>query len=227
MLSISVIVPVHNEAQIIQQQLDRLKTLDILEIIVVDGASTDGTARMLQMEKNPRLRTFGAHRSRARQQNKGGQEARGEWLLFLHADTVLPAESYDRLVRTIRENPEMDAGAFYLEMDAVGWYFSYLTWYSRWRSRWFKMPYGDQAVFVRKRIFDELGGFREDHPIMEDVEFVRRLNRRAHFRMIDANVITSARRFLKDGALKRGFKNLFIQLLYIAGVRPIRLAKLY
>ncbi|MGH7450867.1 MAG: TIGR04283 family arsenosugar biosynthesis glycosyltransferase, partial [bacterium] len=194
---VSIIVPTLNEAPNAGRQASALSRLPEAEAIFVDGGSCDGTLCEIEssLRGRPNLHFIKAPRGRARQMNAGAQKAKGEWLIFLHADTTLPAESFYAFLQTIKQPTCLSSGAFTFRVDHRRWTYRYLEFYVGLRSKLLKLPFGDQAIFVKRRLFQEIGGYREDFPLMEDVEIVQRLNRREGFAVLDFPVYTSARRY--------------------------------
>lgn len=226
---ISIIVPVLNEESIIREALNNLKPVEDAEIIFVDGGSTDKTVSILTAlsKENPRISVLSSEKGRGVQMNAGAKIAQGQWLLFLHADTYLPPPTAEALAKHLHVNTQMSCGAFTLRISSDRWRYRYLEWYAKWRCKLLKLPYGDHGLFITKSVFESSGGFREDYSVMEDVEYVRRINRLPGFVILNEPAYTSARRFETDGFLKRSFGNLLIQFLYTAGVHPKHLVKFY
>jgi len=226
---VSIIIPTVNEILNIRSQAQALAQLPEAEVIFVDGDSSDGTPQELEACScvHANLRFIHAPRRRSSQMNAAARVAKGEWLIFLHADTFLPAASFQHFVQYVKSQRQLDAGAFTFRVKHKRRVYRYLEFYVGIRSRLLKLPYGDQALFVRRSLFEELGGYREDFPLMEDVELVRRLNQREGFAILPAPVYTSARRFEHEGYLKRTCGNLYLQLLYALGVHPQKLAQQY
>lgn len=225
----SIIIPTLNEAQTICQRAQELCALPEVELCIADGGSTDGTRehlRTLAAQFN-NVQWCDSERGRARQMNAAVRQAHGKWLIFLHADTLLPEASLRGFLHLVEQHPHIDCGAFTFRVAHERLVYRYLEWYVAWRCRWLKLPFGDQALFVRRDIFQEYGGYREDFPLMEDVELVERLNKRAGFHIAEFPVFTSARRFEADGYLRRSMGNLVLQMLYRFGVHPERLARRY
>jgi rSAM/selenodomain-associated transferase 2 len=157
--------------------------------------------------------------------NMGAKKAKGELLLFLHADTILPP-GFAAWIRKILAQPKVAAGAFSFSLDASSCGLKMIGWVANLRSRFLQMPYGDQGLFLRSSLFREVGGFR-DMPIMEDFEFIRRLRRWGRIRISPIPIITSARRWHRVGLWRTTFLNQAIVLGYWAGIPPSRLARWY
>jgi rSAM/selenodomain-associated transferase 2 len=223
MSRISIILPVLNEAANLQRAIDSTQPSNDVEVIVVDGGSTDDTCQVA-VELGVQLITSPAGRSR--QMNLGAAAATGDILLFLHGDSRLPL-GFDRLIRqTMSVNQPPIAGAFRLGIEATQ---VSLRWVERgvnWRSQICQMPYGDQGIFLRAKVFNEIGGF-PDLPIMEDFELMRRLRQRGKISIVSQPVMTSARRWLQKGILKTTLINQLMVLGYLGGVSPTRLVELY
>ncbi|MFG0330546.1 MAG: TIGR04283 family arsenosugar biosynthesis glycosyltransferase [Phycisphaerales bacterium] len=220
--SISVIIPTLNEATALPATLAALQDSEIDEIIVVDGGSDDET---VVIARGAGARVEFASPGRGSQMNAGARFARGEILLFLHADTR-PPERFDALIRTaLRENPDAAAGAFALRIDAPGRAFRIIERAVAWRSKWRRAPYGDQAIFVPANTFVALGGF-PDWPLLEDVEFLRRVRAAGEVVLVGEPVITSARRWRRRGVWRAMLLNQAILIAYRLGVSPQRLAKI-
>jgi uncharacterized protein len=224
---ISVVIPTLNEAPAIAATLTQLKSAQYTEIILVDGGSHDETQAIAQsFAPDLAIQVLTSPPGRAQQMNYGAQAATGEILLFLHGDTQLP-DRFDLLVRQAFATTPRLAGAFTLKIDANLPGLRLLEWLVNWRSRCLHLPYGDQALFITARIFQELGGF-PDQPIMEDYEFLRRLQRqRQPITILPAAVITSGRRWQRFGLIKTTVINQLIILAYHLGVPPARLAQWY
>lgn len=219
-------MPIFNEVGQIPFLVAQAEELQDCEWIVVDGGSTDGTAERAA-ERLSGARVLESAKGRARQMNAGGRAAIGEWLVFLHADTWLSRASLHALVHRAAQEPPLHSGAFQFVVRETGWRFQLLETYVAARCRIFQLPFGDQAIFMRRSVFASLHGFREDYPIMEDLEIVPRLRRRGGFEILDAPVVTSGRRYLNEGFVRRAFKNVAMQILYRVGVPLARLSSLY
>ncbi|MFP4574950.1 MAG: TIGR04283 family arsenosugar biosynthesis glycosyltransferase [Coleofasciculus sp.] len=220
--TISVIIPVLNEASTIGSVLDRLVNTDNVEVIVVDGGSRDET---VTVARSRNVQVISTPPGRACQMNAGAARAMGDILLFLHADTRLPA-NFDCLVRQALQEPQIIAGAFKLRIDSQQWGLRLIERLVNWRSRFFSMPYGDQAIFLKATIFHTIGGF-PNLPIMEDFEFIRRLQPQGRITIVPAFVLTSGRRWERLGIIKTTLINQLIILGYFWGVSPEKLARWY
>lgn len=218
---LSVIIPTLNEAPRIAQSIATAATADT-EIIVADGGSTDRTVEIAQ--------SLGAHivvgnQARAGQQNLGASAARGEVLLFLHADTRLP-RNYVASVFDILMDCRTVLGAFRFQAEINSAAMRWITYWNNLRAGWLKLPYGDQGMFMRKRDFDAVGGF-PDVPIAEDLFLARRMARKGRIVLAPTTAVTSARRWQHLGPLQTTMRNALIAAGCLAGVAPDRLAALY
>jgi rSAM/selenodomain-associated transferase 2 len=222
---LSVVVPVLDEARRIRDHLLTLQRVGGLdEIVVVDGGSRDGTPDIARGV--PGVRVLSAPRGRGMQLNAGARAARGDVLLFLHADASLPLDAASWVAGALAD-PGVVAGAFRLRTIADGGphWLAPLLRLADLRARLTRFPYGDQAVFVRRAAFELVGGF-PDQPLMEDVELARRLRRVGRIRTVAGVVRVSGRRFLANPVRAILAMRLF-PLLYRLGVSPGRLARLY
>jgi rSAM/selenodomain-associated transferase 2 len=227
---ISIIIPVLNEAGTIQEILTRLQEAKDVEVIVVDGGSRDETLTIaLSISKRLALslpiKVISTTAGRANQMNTGAACASGDILLFLHADTRLPAR-FDTLLLKALQDVGTIAGAFELRIDAQLRGLRLIEKMVKLRSRFLAMPYGDQAIFLKAAVFHEIGGF-PNLPIMEDFELILRLKRQGRITILAAPVLTSGRRWQKLGVLKTTLINQLIIVGYFLGVSPTQLADWY
>lgn len=222
---ISVIVPALDEEEVIGACLASAARPGV-ELIVVDGGSEDGTRAAVERCPGARFLEAG-NQCRAGQMNAGAAEATGDWLLFLHADTVLP-EGWERMVAELATRGTGHAvGAFDIELDGEGWSLRLIEAVSNLRNRLLGLPYGDQALFVERRAFAEAGGF-PDQSFLEDLEMARRLRHRGPIEFVPgARVRTSARRFARVGPLRLAALNAAVALLYLAGASAAPLGRWY
>lgn len=193
---ISVIIPTLNEEKALPLTLRHvLVQAGDYEVIVVDGGSIDRTCEIAKHE--PQIRLFQAPKGRASQMNMGAKQAQGEWLLFLHADTRLPQGSLHRL-NTMEPDLSVQAGGFLHQFSGSDWRLRLLSTLNNVRCRWTKVIYGDQAMFVRRALFEQLGGF-PDQSILEDVLFSRTLIRVVTPLLLTPPVVTDSRKFVQMG----------------------------
>jgi rSAM/selenodomain-associated transferase 2 len=181
-----------------------------------------------QLMPDPRVQVIAAGPppvGRGAQMNAGAARATGDWLLFLHVDSQLPPGWVDVFSR-VTSDPQLVGGWFRFALDATPWQARVIERLVAFRVRTWKLPYGDQGLFVRRDVFERLGGYRE-WPLMEDVEFVRRLTRAGPVAELPLALATSARRFERDGWFRRSSRNLLLVSLYFLGVSPVRLARWY
>jgi rSAM/selenodomain-associated transferase 2/rSAM/selenodomain-associated transferase 1 len=157
--------------------------------------------------------------------NVGASAAAGRWIVFLHADTRLPSHWSDE-IRRAGADPDVVGGSFRFRLDSSAWQARVIERAVARRVRWLDLAYGDQALFVRRDVFDAMGGYRE-WPLMEDIEFVRRLRQVGKLYHSPQPVLTSARRWERDGWWRRSAKNVMLQALFFAGMAPGRLANWY
>jgi rSAM/selenodomain-associated transferase 2 len=211
-LLISIIIPAYNEEKALPATLKRLLSQRAdFEVIVVDGGSTDRTREIVHAQ--PRIRLLTASKGRATQMNAGARVAHGEWLLFLHADTLLPDGGLQRL-NALQSNGRVQAGGFRHRFSADDWRLQLISWIDNVRTRVTRIIYGDQAMFVRRALFERLGGFPEDQPFLEDIRFCKRLKRVTRPVLLDQYVITDARKFVQMGVWRSLWRCLMILLCH-------------
>ncbi len=227
--TISIVIPTLNEARNIKTAIlstgfaiATSKASRNIEVIVVDGGSQDDTVAIAQ---SLGVKVISSSPGRAVQMNAGAVAASGEILLFLHADTRLPA-GFDVMIHTALQQPGTVVGAFNLRIDALSWGIRLVEWGVNWRSHFLQMPYGDQAIFITKEVFAQIGGFPE-LPIMEDFELIRRLKSIGKITIITTPVVTSARRWLQKGIFQTTLLNQIVIIAYLLGVSPERIRSWY
>ena len=221
-MRLSIIIPTLNEALSIVQTLARIRQEGECELIVVDGGSNDHT---LELARSYADLVVTAPRGRARQMNTGAREANGEVLLFLHADTRLPSGFLQLLAQALND-PQVVGGRFDVHLDADGWPFRMIETMMNLRSRLTRISTGDQAIFVRQQVFQEIGGY-PDLALMEDVEFSRKLKRAGRIVCFREQVVTSARRWQQDGIVRTIVRMWVLRLCYFWGVPASRLREFY
>jgi rSAM/selenodomain-associated transferase 2/rSAM/selenodomain-associated transferase 1 len=224
---ISIIMPARNEAQTISRAIASARA-NLVEIIVVDGDSIDGTR---QVAESLGAKVISSAPGRAHQMNAGAEAASGQILLFLHADTCLPVGFADLVRGALQLSWQQSqkitvAGAFTLQIDGAAAGLRVIEWGVKWRSRIFQMPYGDQAIFLRTETFQKIGGFPA-MPLMEDFELVSRLKRWGTIAILPETAITSGRRWLSKGIWQTTIINQAIVVAYWLGVSPDLLVRWY
>lgn len=221
-VTVSIIVPVLNEEPLIAQAVRRLRRdFGDCELLVVDGGSTDGTVERLCAD----VRVLQTAPGRAHQMNEGARHSSGDVLWFVHADTVI-APSAMTQIRAALTDPDVVGGGLTLRFDARSRGLGYLAWTSNQRARRLHWIFGDQAMFVRRDVFDAIGGF-PPVPVMEDLELSRRLHQRGRLVVLPATSTASARRILAHGPWRMVIFMQYLKALYFAGVSPQRIAGRY
>jgi rSAM/selenodomain-associated transferase 2 len=213
---ISIIIPTLNEAHMLRPALDAIaanKTPH--EAIVVDGGSSDGTAELAE-QRGARLVRATA-RNRAIQMNEGRRLARGETLLFLHADTLIAPVALENIVDALRRR-QVVGGAFARRYASRSVFLRATCLLAEFRGKVFGWFLGDQAMFVRAEVFDTLGGFRE-WDIFEDLDFARRMKRMGRVVILRPPVVSSARRFSRRGPIHTTLSDLWLTCCYALGHR--------
>lgn len=220
-MTISIIIPTLDEEAYLPATLASVRDQPgPKQVIVADGGSADATCEIAERHG---ATVVTSPRGRARQMNAGATRATGGVLLFLHADTWLPSGALDR-VRAALAEPDVAAGCFRLRFDRGGfwlWLWTRPLW-----MRWHRWAFGDRALFVRRSAFDAAGGF-PDQPIFEDLDAVQALRRQGRFVLLDATVVTSARRYERGGALRQQLRNGALWTAWLLGIAPERVARFY
>jgi rSAM/selenodomain-associated transferase 2 len=221
-MNISVVIPVLNEEKTIAASLRALLPLAPHEIIVVDGGSEDRTREICGSFN---ITVLTSKRGRARQMNHGARHARGDVLLFLHADTRLPPSALCDIAAALSD-PRYLGGRFDVELEGEHWMLKVISRMISYRSRMTKVGTGDQALFVRREVFERMGGY-PDIPLMEDVAFCRTLKGMGGVACLHSRVVTSARRWETEGVWRTILRMWTLKSLYLAGVSPARLKQFY
>jgi len=218
---ISVIIPTLNEDANIASLIEQTRRLGDCEIIVVDGGSTDDTlARATGAD-----RVLVSSQGRAKQQNQGADASRGDVLLFLHADCRLPPTFLDS-IRAALADERVIGGCFHQQIDSPGRRYRWIESGNAWRVRLFKLAYGDQAIFVRRTVFEQVGRFPELR-LMEDVFLMKRLSRAGRFVLLSDRLAVSPRRWQRHGVIRQTLRNWMLLALALCGISPDRLARFY
>jgi len=220
-MKLSVIIPALNEAENILNTIESVRQQNQqVEIIVVDGGSVDGTVEIAQ----PHATVISSPRGRAVQMNAGARAATGDVLLFLHGDSRLAPGALAQLQKTL-DNPRVAGGTFTSIFDVDNFWLRFYAFCST--IDWLCFRYGDQGIFVRRSIFETMGGYAEI-PLMEDIDLMRRLPKYGRrFLIRHYPVTTSARRFLDRGVVRQEAVNVILVGLWLLGVNPRTLAKWY
>ena len=221
-MTVSVIVPTLNEAPVLAATLARARAARPHEIIVVDGGSDDDTARVATGLADAALTT---PRGRAAQMNAGAAVASGAVLVFLHADTLVPP-TFVEAIESACSDAQVVGGRFDVELAPSSPLIWLTGWLMNWRSRLTRIATGDQAIFVRREVFAQLGGYA-DMPLMEDIDLSRRLKRAGRVACLRERVITSSRRWRAHGVVRTILLMWTLRLLSACGVGPERLVRMY
>lgn len=219
--SLSVIIPALNEASGLVHLIPRLQAESPLEIIVADGGSTDST---VEVAASLGAKVLTSQRGRGRQMNAAANIARGELLLFLHADTE-PPDHYPEVISSTLSKVGTSAGSFGFKLREAVSFQNCIERLVHLRCAYFQAPYGDQCLFLRKYLFNRIGGY-PDWPILEDVELVRRLKTFGSIQTVPQKCATSSRRWISEGTVRTFMRHQMILLGYRLGLPVDRLAKL-
>lgn len=231
-MTISVIIPTLNEERTIMATLAQTAALGFNELIVVDGGSFDQTPVLVESYRRRTeppaqspVRLVTTLRGRAHQMNEGARVSGGEILLFLHADTQLPADA-KTMIETTLADQGIVGGRFDVRFDHPSMWGAIISGMMNGRSRLSGIATGDQALFVRRRVFEQMGGFA-DMPLMEDIDFSRRLKQKGATAALTATVTTSFRRWEQHGPLRTILLMWGLRFLYWIGVNSHTLNRWY
>lgn len=221
---LSIVIPVLDEARNLEALLPALESAcPGAEVVVVDGGSEDGTPEVIA--RFPWVTLVGSPRGRARQMNAGAAAARGDVLLFLHADTRLPTGAAAAVLAAL-DDPAIVGGRFDVAFDNTRPAFRMIAALMNLRSRLSGICTGDQAIFVKRRTFEALGGY-PDIPLMEDIELTRRLKRAGRLACLRERLVTSARKWEREGIIRTIVLMWTLRFLFFCGVAPGRLHRWY
>jgi rSAM/selenodomain-associated transferase 2 len=223
-LKYSIIIPTLNEEKTIEDNLIHLKGLielysDDVEIIVVDGGSIDGT---LGICKKYNVKIITTEKSRGKQLSEGAKSAEGDVLIFLHADLKLPANTFNFL--DMNFTVDLKAAAFRMRLDCNKMLYKVYSFFTRYDTIF--TTFGDQGLIVRKDFYKEIGGYNL-LPIMEDLDFCRRVRKVTKIKKINNYITTSSRRFEEVGVIKTQIRSLVLIMKYLFGVNPEKIYELY
>ncbi|QTA83734.1 Transferase 2, rSAM/selenodomain-associated [Desulfonema limicola] len=223
---ISIIIPVYHESAVINHTLKNLynnNTKINFEIIVVDGSKENDTINAIYHKQ---VKKISSPKGRGIQMNMGAELASGKILLFLHADTCLPDKGLEQVCRLLSRQ-DIIAGAFDLGINSVKKIYRIIEKTASIRSRFTRIPYGDQALFIKKDYFFNIRGF-QNIPVMEDVDIMRRIKKnKSKIIILPLKVLTSPRRWETEGILYGTIRNWMLMIFYFIGVRPGKLADFY
>ncbi len=208
---ISIIIPTLNEEKSISQCLETVVNIPGIEIIVSDGGSVDRTVEIAGQHRD--VKVVSSLTGRSIQMNNGATCARGEILLFLHADCILSREALLK-IRHIFNSSKFVGGAFMIRLLSDKFPYRWLEMGINFRSKVFKLPYGDQGLFVKRSIFEKLGGFRE-MPICEDLDFICRLKKFGRITILNDRIFSSVRMWENYGILRTSFRNQLLLASYM------------
>ena len=221
-MKVSIIVPTLNEELVLENTLTHIQQLSPHELIVSDGGSNDYTYRIADRFSH---RVITGSAGRALQMNAGANEATGDLLLFLHADSRIEPESYRKMLEYMK-NPKWIGGAFTLCIESGKWSLKLIALLANIRSKYFGLAYGDQGFFVRKEVFKDMNGF-SPIPICEDLDFYYRLRKKGSVILLKEKALTSPRRWTNEGIFFTTVRNFIIAVLFGLGFPPHILTKWY
>jgi len=219
---VAVVIPLLNEAVALPHLLQGLRQCAPDELLLVDGGSSDETRQILQ---DSGLRWLTSQCGRGAQMNAGARVCKSKIILFLHADTEISL-GHIEFLRGLAQKPDYVGGRFDVHLSGAHSALRMIEWFMNLRSRLSRISTGDQAMFVRRDVFEAMGGFAEI-PLMEDIEFSRRLKRQGRIACLRRKVLTSSRRWERYGMVPTLLLMWRLRLLYWLGVSPAKLAAMY
>lgn len=225
---ISIIIPVLNEADLIDDQIRLLRQVSTfipIEIIIVDGGSSDNTVEVVAKTADHFISS--PLKNRSAQMHIGAEVAKGEIFIFLHADTRLPLD-WQKVIKSCFESKDqkVSAGAFKLKFDSDRLIYKTIAFLANCRTKITGVPQGDQALFMSSQIYKESGGFPQTQ-LMEEYLFIPKLRKLGSIKILNHAVLTSVRRHVKNGPIRNSLRNSFLISLFYLGVSPKRLATWY
>lgn len=219
---ISVIIPTLNEQENIQHLVRQLKGIDDLEMIVADGGSTDGTLRLLEGS----CKVVQSVKGRAKQMNAGARIAKGNVLWFLHADSIVVSTMPSSICKVMRGDESVIGGGFSLRFDDPSILLKWIAIGSDWRAKLSNIFFGDQGFFIRRSVFEEIGGFPSE-ALMEDWIISQRSKKYGKLVLLPEPIVTSSRRFRKKGIIRTFLLMKWIAFLFLLGVPTEHLERMY
>ncbi|MCH8316996.1 MAG: TIGR04283 family arsenosugar biosynthesis glycosyltransferase [Bacteroidetes bacterium] len=224
-MKISVIIPTYNEenyiGKLVRYLFKHAHTNCSFEIIVVDGQSPDKTVELAR--KAGAKVYISEQKSRARQMNIGAACAHGDIYYFLHADSYPPKDFTKEIINAV--NQGCQSGCFRLKFDRYFWFLELQSWFTRFN--WKRIRFGDQSLFIDKKLFDKISGFNENLILLEDQEIINRISKNTHFKVLPKAVVTSTRKYLVNGIYRLQFIYFYIYLLYLLGFSQDKLTNIY
>lgn len=220
----SIIIPTYNEEQsigLLLKHLSKYSDNRLLEIIVVDGGSSDNTKKVVKQNRGTFL--VSKQKGRAAQMNTGFRHSSGDLLYFVHADSFPPETYLDDLFSAVQNGYE--AGCYRFRFDSDRLLLKINSWFTRFDR--IMCRGGDQTLFITRTLFEKLGGFRDDYLIMEDYDLIQKIQQKSSFKIIPKNVVVSARKYDKNPYLKVNFANLVVFLMYFCGARQQTMVSAY
>jgi len=220
--AIAIIVPVFNEEGMLPALIASLARLSVQDVCIVDGGSTDDTRQLL---KDSAMRWVVSSPGRAVQMNVGAQRASSDIIVFIHADTIIDS-SHILAIQQAMQDESVVGGRFDIRLSGDSFALRVVAWFINMRSRLTGISTGDQCQFVRRAVFERMGGFPEQ-ALMEDIEFSRRLKRYGNIACLSGPVVTSSRRWEAHGIMRTVWLMWKLRLLYWLGVSPEKLSSMY
>ena len=221
-LRLSIIIPAFNESGVIEQTLLKVQSFEPHEIIVSDGGSDDETRTIVEKLN---IKMVESPKGRAAQMNAAAEVAAGDILWFLHADSTVELNGYEKMMQTMSSG-EFIGGAFSLDIASSKRSLKLISIVATLRSKYLGVTYGDQGIFVQKEVFRRMKGYK-NLPICEDMDFFQRLRKEGGIAILDEKASTSARRWLSEGIVYATLRNWLIASLFIMGFPPKVLSRWY
>ncbi|MEL7499696.1 MAG: TIGR04283 family arsenosugar biosynthesis glycosyltransferase [Planctomycetota bacterium] len=222
-LSVAIIIPALNEAKVIDASIRRAWDSGCDEVIVVDGGSEDDT---VSISEKMECRVIHSERGRGNQLNAGSAAANSDVLLFMHADNWLAKDGCQQICQQMENDQHLEYGGFLQSILNDHWMYRWIEYGNAQRVYWRGLLYGDQGLFVRRRLFERTGGF-PNIPIMEDLEFSRVLKKIGRAKLLTGPIYVDARRWTQHGLIRQTLRNWYLSSAYLCGASPNWLAGKY